>query len=80
MDRDQFQRISSAIEYTLEQLRRGPRAKGEDERTKHYEERANSFYDAKYRFCLFAIRCMKQLDKGKAELYLDDLRQLRDLI
>jgi|694.fasta_scaffold05059_19 hypothetical protein len=80
MDRDQFARITSAIEYTLDQLRRGPKSRQDDERPSAYEDRCHSFYDAKYRFCLFAIRCLKQVDKMKAELYLDDLRQLRELI
>ena len=80
MSREQFLRISSAIEYTLDQLRRGPRGREQFEPTFKYENRCEVFFEHKHRFCLFAIRCLKQIDKNKAEGYLADLRQLGDEI
>lgn len=76
--KEQFFRISSAIEYTLDQLRRGPKARHEGEPLTVYQRRAEQYFDHKHRFCLFAIKCLKQMDKNKAEVYLADLRQLGD--
>lgn len=76
--RDQYGRIVSAIEYTLDQLRRGPRAKLDEESSSKYMTRCEVWYDHKFKFTLFAIRCLKDVDKGRAETYLNDLRQIRD--
>lgn len=80
MEGEQFRRIISAIDYTLEQLRRGPKDKDDKETIRNYELRVESWYKCKFKFCLYAVRCLKSVDKNRAEGYLTDLRQLQDVI
>lgn len=75
---DQHMRITSAIEYTLADLRRGPKPKCDSESTDRYSKRCLSYFNHKFKFCLYAIRCLKTFDKEQAEAYLSDLRQLRE--
>lgn len=80
MEQDQYRRVIAAIEYTLEQLRRGPKGKEGDETVSKYGARIEGWYTRKHKFCLYAIRCLKLWDRPRADLYLDDLRQLGDEI
>lgn len=75
---EQYSRIVSAIEYTMDQIRRGPKSMEETENPATYEQRIETWYMCKHRFCLYAIKCLKTLDKGRAENYLIDLRNLGD--
>ena len=75
---EQYRRVVSAIEYTLAQLRAGTRGKEDSENPNEYEIRVESWYTNKYRFALYAIRCLKSMDKQRAEGFLLDLRQLGD--
>jgi hypothetical protein len=77
---DQYGRICSAIEYTLEQLRKGPTDRQGHESDGDFEWRFTSWYDCKHRFVLYAIKCLKSMDKARADVYLDTLRQLGDEI
>lgn len=77
---DQYKRIVSAIEYTLEQLRRGPKGKDPKETGPGYERRLEIWYTGKFKFCLYAIKCLKTMDAPRAEGFLCDLRQLGDEI
>lgn len=80
MESEQYRRIISAIDYTLEQLRRGPKDKSDRETVNDYEIRVEGWYKCKFKFCLYAVRCLKSVDKNRAEGYLTDLRQLQDII
>ncbi len=80
MANEQYGRILSAIEYTLEQLKRGPRDRGDHEKADAYEQRVETWYKHKHRFVLFAIKCIKQTDDFRARQYLTDLRAIRDKI
>lgn len=75
---DQYRRIVSAIEYTLDQLRRGPKARFDGEAADIYEHRVETWYMSKSKFVLYAIKCLKQVDGPRAEGYLLDLRTLGD--
>jgi hypothetical protein len=77
---EQYRRIVSAIEYTLDQLRRGPKGKDAKETAPAYERRLEAWYIGKHKFALYAIRCLKTLDAQRAEGFLCDLRQLGDEI
>lgn len=77
---NQYNRIVSAIEYTISELKRGPKDRQDGESTSVYEQRCEVWYDHKYRFSLFACRCLRDMDKTRAEGYLADLRQIRELI
>lgn len=76
----QYSQVVNAIDAMLEQLRRGPKLREESETVSAYARRCEVWYDTKYRFCLFGIKCLKQMDKGRAEVFLNDLRQLKDCI
>lgn len=80
MSKEQYGRILSAIEYTLEQMKRGPKDRGERESADLYEQRVESWYRGKHRFVLFAIKCIKQTDQFRAKQYLSELRRIRDTI
>lgn len=80
MQSEQYGRILSAIEYTLEQMKRGPRDRGERETADAYEQRVEIWYKHKHRFALFAIKCIKQTDQHRAKQYLNELRRVRDFI
>ena len=75
---DQYRRIVSAIEYTLDQIRSGPKTKEIGEGPTAYERRVELWYTCKYKFALYAIKCLKSIGKEKAEVFLLDLRQLGD--
>lgn len=75
---DQYRRIVSAIEYTLNQLRRGPKGRCDDESADVYEHRVETWYMSKSKFVLYAIKCLKSVDQPRAEGYLLDLRTLGD--
>lgn len=77
---EQYGRILSAIEYTLEQMKRGPRDRGERENADAYEQRVELWYKHKHKFVLFAIKCIKPTDQHRAKAYLNDLRRVRDSI
>lgn len=80
MSKEQYGRILSAIEYTLEQMKRGPKDRGSREAVDAYEQRVESWYRSKHRFVLFAIKCIKQTDEHRAKQYLTELRRIRDTI
>jgi hypothetical protein len=75
---EQYRRIISAIEYTLDQLRRGPKSREDSEAAEVYAHRVETWYECKSRFCLYAIKCLKTFDLPRAEGYLLDLRTLGD--
>lgn len=75
---EQYRRVVSAIEYTLDQLRRGPKSREDGEPPGSYERRVETWYECKSRFCLYAIRCLKTFDQPRAEIYLQDLRTIGD--
>jgi|688.fasta_scaffold2383838_2 hypothetical protein len=77
---NQYGRICSAIEYAMERLRKGPKERMSDETERQYEIRITTWYDSKHRFLLFGIRCLRGLDKARADYYLTELRQLEDEI
>lgn len=76
--KEQYGRILSAIEYTLEQMKRGPRDRGGHEKTDAYEQRVEAWYRHKHKFVLFAIKCIKPTDEFRAKQYLTELRRIRD--
>lgn len=78
MSGDQYGRICSAIEYTLGRLRNGPTAREREESDRQYEQRYEIWYDSKVKFVVFAIRCLRHIDAARAEIYLDQFRQLGD--
>lgn len=80
MKKEQYGRILSAIEYTLEQMKRGPKDRGNKESADAYEQRVEVWYKHKHRFVLFAIKCVKQTDQLRAKDYLNELRRVRDSI
>lgn len=77
---EQYGRILSAIEYTLEQMKRGPRDRGERESADTYEQRVELWYKHKHKFALFAIKCLKTSDHLRAKQYLNELGRVRDSI
>lgn len=80
MNKEQYGRILSAIEYTLEQMKRGPRDRGTGEHADSYEQRVDLWYKHKHKFVLFAIKCIKPSDAHRARVYLNELRAVRDSI
>lgn len=80
MMNEQYKRILSAIEYTLEQMKRGPKDRGERESADAYEQRVDIWYKHKHRFVLFAIKCIKPTDAHRAKAYLNELRTVREYI
>lgn len=76
----QHKRVISAIEYTLEQMRQGPRLRGEHENSDAYEQRVQGWYKSKHCFVLFAIRCIKPVDEHQARKYLGELHRISDKI
>lgn len=80
MSKEQYGRILSAIEYTLEQMKRGPRDRGSKEHADAYEQRVELWYKHKHKFVLFAIKCIKPTDQHRAKQYLNELRRVRDSI
>ena len=80
MSKEQYGRILSAIEYTLEQMKRGPRDRGNRENADAYEQRVELWYKHKHKFVLFAIKCIKPTDQHRAKQYLNELRRVRDSI
>lgn len=77
---EQYKRILSAIEYTLEQLRAGPKARGEHENFTSYEQRVESWYRSKQTFVLFSIRIVRGVDESKARSYFNELRRIREWV
>jgi hypothetical protein len=77
---EQYGRILSAIEYTLEQMKRGPKDRGSREGADAYEMRVELWYKHKHRFALFAIKCLKETEPHRAKAYLNELRRVRDSI
>lgn len=77
---EQYKRILSAIEYTLEQLRAGPKARGEHENVISYEQRVESWYRSKQTFVLFSVRIVRSVDEQKARSYLNELRRIREWV
>lgn len=80
MNSDQHKRVISAIEYTLEQMRNGPRLRSEHENADAYEQRVEGWYRSKHCFVLFAIRCIKNADEHQARKYLGDLYRISEKI
>ena len=80
MTSEQYGRILSAIEYTLEQMKRGPKDRESRESADAYEQRVEIWYRHKHRFVLFAIKCIKGTDERRAKGYLSELRRVRDSI
>lgn len=78
MSGDQYGRICSAIEYTLGRLHEGPKKREQDESERQYERRYEVWYNSKMKFVVFAIRCLRQVDAARAEIYMDAFRQLGD--
>jgi hypothetical protein len=77
---EQYKRILGAIEYTLDQLRAGPKARDEHEKEASYEQRVEGWYRSKQVFVLFSIRIVKTVDEQKAKGYLNDLRRIREWV
>lgn len=74
---EQYRRIVSAIEQTLEQMRQGPKTKGDKERLDSYERRVELWYQHKHKFLLFAVKCVREVDQNQAKEYLNQLRRIR---
>jgi hypothetical protein len=74
----QYGRIVSAIEFTLDQLREGPRVQARGEREPLYRARIENYYTHKIRFVLYGIKCLKPLDMDRAQGYLRELRRLKE--
>lgn len=74
----QYGRIVSAIEETLDQLREGPRSQFRGEREHNYRARIENYYTHKIRFVLYGIKCLKQIDVERAQGYLRELRRFRE--
>lgn len=77
MAQQQYKRILSAIEFTLEQMREGPSEKGTREKLDAYEQRVEAWYSSKHRFVLYAIKCVREVDEHRAKDYLHQLKRLR---
>ena len=73
----QYKRILSAIEYTLEQMRDGPKDQGARENLDAYEQRVEAWYSSKHRFVLFAVKCVREVDELRAKDYMQQLKRLR---
>lgn len=78
MGNEQYVRMLSAVEYTISQLQRGPKDRGDKESARTYEHRVEIWYKHKVRFVLFAIKCIKPTDEHRANEYLQELRRLKD--
>lgn len=76
----QYKRILSAIEFTLDQMRDGPKDKGSREKLDAYEQRVEAWYSSKHRFVLYAIKCIREVDEHRAKDYLYQLKRLRQEI
>lgn len=74
----QYGRVVSAIEVTMEDLRRGPRPRRTKEGVDVWKARVDNYYLHKHKFVLFAIRCLKQFDEDRARRYLHELRRWRE--
>lgn len=77
---EQYRRILGAIEYTLDQLRAGPKARQEHEKEAYYEQRVESWYRSKQVFVLYSIRIVRTVDEQKAKGYLNELRRIREWV
>jgi hypothetical protein len=80
MGKEQYGQVLTAIEYTLDQLRRGPKDRDKNENAKAYEQRVETWYKHKHRFVLFCIKAIRDIDSVRAKSYLNELRNLRDRI
>lgn len=74
---EQYKRIVSAIEHTLDQMREGPKVKGDRERVDAYEKRVEDWYAHKHTFVLFAVKCVREVDEAQAKDYMIQLRRIR---
>jgi len=77
MHKAQFERITSAIEFTLRQLADGPRPRGEEEALSTYENRSVNWYRTKTKFVLYAIELVRPYDFARAHRYFDKLTEIR---
>lgn len=75
--REQYRRIVSAADHTLEQMREGPKNRGDKERVDAYERRVELWYQHKHKFVLFAVKCIREVDEQLATEYLNKLRRIR---
>jgi hypothetical protein len=75
--KEQYQRIVSAVEYTLSQMRDGPKERGNRETGDAYEQRIELWYKHKHKFALFCIKCIRHADEHRATSYLHELRRIR---
>lgn len=73
----QYQRILSAIEYTLSQMREGPKERAGSESLDAYEQRVELWYRHKHKFALFCIRCIRETDEFRSTMYLQELKRIR---
>lgn len=80
MEQNQYKRILSAIEYTLDQMQKGPAPKGAHEKLDVYAQRFETWYQHKRKFAIFAIKCLRQVDSDRAKLCLTKLRRVEDRI
>ena len=80
MSQGQYKRIVSAIEFSLDQMQKGPTPKSEHEKLDVYAQRFETWYQHKRKFVIFAIKCLRQMDSNRAKLYLTQLRRVEDRI
>jgi hypothetical protein len=74
-----YGRVVEVIESMIADLKRGPRRIGEREYVSSYRTRVESYYKTKQELALYAIRCLKQHDKPRAQRYEQQLEGIEIL-
>lgn len=76
MTKEQYVRVVSAIEYTLSQLRTGPKGREPYEKVEDYEMHVDGFYKHKIAFMAYAIRYLRTYSRDEAQHYISELKKL----
>jgi hypothetical protein len=74
-----YGRIVEVIEAMIADLKRGPKRLGDREYISSYRTRVESYYKSKQQLALYAIRCLKQYDKPRAQRYEQQLEGIEIL-
>lgn len=68
-----YGRLIEVIETMIADLKRGPKRLGPQEYVSSYRTRVEGYYKSKHQLALYAIRCLKQYDKPRAQRYEQQL-------
>jgi hypothetical protein len=71
-----YGRVVEVIDSMIADLKRGPKRLGEREYVSGYRTRVESYYKTKQGLALYAIRCLKQFDKPRAQRYELELERI----